>query len=310
LGKAFDDLGNYAEAIKHFDEANRIESSRYSFDAADHQAEIEKTIVVYNSNFLSSQVPHASRSETPILIVGMMRSGTTLVEQILSSHPEIGAAGELTYWGDAATKLGHLAPDNIGAASTQRLADEYLALLRRFAPAASRVTDKMPHNFLWLGLIRSIFPAARIVHCRRNPIDTCLSIYFTHFGIAKDFAYDRKNIVAFYEQYDRLMVHWRDILPPDRFIEIDYEDLVANREDITRKLISFCGLSWNDACLRHEENERTVTTVSMWQARQPIYTSSVDRWRRYEPWLGEFNRLRPNPGHSPPRKQDSLSQAK
>jgi len=235
---------------------------------------------------------HASRSETPVLIVGMMRSGTTLVEQILSSHPEIGAGGELTFWGDAAAKLDHLAADRTDDSSWQKLSSEYLALLGRFAPDAIRVTDKMPHNFLWLGLIHTVFPAARIVHCRRNPIDTCLSIYFTHFGVAKDFAYDRKNIVSFYEQYDRLMAHWREVLPKDRLIEVNYEELVADRESVARKLISFCGVDWNDACLRHEKNERAVTTASMWQARQPIYTSSVERWRRYEPWLGEFNRLR------------------
>jgi len=136
-----------------------------------------------------------------------------------------------------------------------------------------------------------VFPAARIIHCRRNPIDTCLSIYFTHFSMMKDYAFDRRNIVFFYEQYLRLMAHWRRILPRHRFMEIDYETLVTDREQQIRRMLNFCGLDWAEACLYSERNQRVVATASMWQARQPVYQSSVERWRRYEPWLGEFRRL-------------------
>jgi hypothetical protein len=155
------------------------------------------------------------------------------------------------------------------------------------------VTDKLPHNFLRLGLIHRIFPRARVIHCRRSAIDTCLSIYFTQFTHRQDFAYDRGDIVFFYEQYRRLMAHWRQMLPAERFLEIDYEDLVTNEEPVSRQLIAFCGLEWDEACLRHETNERVIKTASMWQARQPTYQTSVERWRRYEPWLGEFRRLLP-----------------
>ena len=294
LGKACDDLGQYGQAMAHFDEANRRGASRYSFDHAGYRASIDNTIARSSLDVPSSQSAPSAGSDLPVLVVGMMRSGTTLVEQILSSHPEIGAGGELPFWGETATRLNYPASELIiDAAKRHQISDEYIALLRRIAPAARRVTDKTPQNFLWLGLIHSIAPAARIIHCRRNPIDTCLSIYFTHFGVYKGFAYNRKNIVDYYMGYRRLMDHWRSVLPKDRFLDVDYEDLVANRERVSREMISFCGLEWSEACLRHENNDRAVKTASMWQVRQPIYTSSVERWRRYEPWLGEFDRLRP-----------------
>lgn len=293
LGKAFDDLGEYGRAIEHFDEANRKTRTRQTFDSSAHRASIEKTMALYGPASASRTLPGASNSDLPILIVGMMRSGTTLVEQILSSHPAIGAGGELSFWGDTATELQHVPPDAIKAEIRQRVSSQYIARLRELAPAASRVTDKMPHNFLWLGLIHSILPQARIIRCRRNPLDTCLSIYCTHFGVYKGFACDRDDIVAYYQEYERLMDHWRSVLPSDRLIEVDYEELVANREPVARNLIAFCGLDWDDACLRHDKNDRAVKTASLWQVRQPIYTSSVERWRHYEPWLGAFGRLAP-----------------
>ena len=229
-------------------------------------------------------------SELPVLIVGMPRSGTTLVEQILSSHPEIAGGGELTFWGDKANALA-VAGVALSEEAAHELAAKYLALLRRIGPAAHRVTDKMPQNYMHLGLIHMVFPRARTIHCRRDPIDTCLSIYFTHFGLMKDYAFERRGIIFFYEQYLSLMAHWRRVLPPDRFLEVDYEALVADPEPVTRRIIDFCGLDWDDACLRSENNPRVVSTASMWQARQRIYQTSVERWRRYEPWLGEFGRL-------------------
>jgi hypothetical protein len=140
-------------------------------------------------------------------------------------------------------------------------------------------------------VIRQAFPRATIVHCRRHPIGTCLSIFATNFETTIDFAGERGSLVFFYRQYQRLMAHWRKVLPPDRFIEIDYEELVADPEPLTRQLIATCGLDWNDACLAPHRNQRRITTASLWQARQPIYRTSVERWRRYEPWLGELRQL-------------------
>jgi hypothetical protein len=174
------------------------------------------------------------------------------------------------------------------------LAKDYLTLLRGINPHARRVTDKMPSNFHWAGLIHLAFPRARIVHCRRNPIDTCVSIYSHSFEEMWDFASDRGDLAFYYRQYQRLMEHWRAVLPPDRFFEVDYEELTADPELLTRQLIQFCGLEWDNACLRPQDNERAVKTSSLWQARQPVYRSSVERWRNYEPWIGELRELLPN----------------
>jgi hypothetical protein len=171
------------------------------------------------------------------------------------------------------------------------MAGDYRSLLTQISPTARRVTDKSPHNYHFLGLIHAVFPRARIIHCRRHPVDTCLSIYFQDFARKMDFAYDRNDLVAAYRQYVKLLAHWRGVLPADRFLEIQYEDLVADREAVTHKMIAFCGLDWNDACLHSEQNRRSVRTASVWQARQPIYRTSVARWRHYAPWLGSLVEL-------------------
>jgi hypothetical protein len=177
-------------------------------------------------------------------------------------------------------------------ANAPSLALDYLTLLRGIAPAALRVTDKNPFNFLYIGFIHLALPQARFIHCRRDPVDTCLSIYFTRFAMPQPFAYDRGDLVFYYQQYQRLMAHWRTVLPPGRLLEIDYETLIAERERETRRMIDFCGLEWDDECLTPERNQRVVRTASLWQARQPVYPGSVGRWRRYEPWLGALGELR------------------
>jgi tetratricopeptide (TPR) repeat protein len=296
LGKAFDDLGAYEEAIRHFDRANEIVAAQArqagrSFDRRDHKAGIDRTITGFTAEFFNRRVEAGSTSDLPVLIVGMPRSGTTLVEQILSSHREIGAAGELSYWTDRRILAGAAFTGSLPPAELHRAAEDYLALLRAAAPDSLRVTDKMPANFLVLGLVHLALPMARVIHCRRDPADTCLSIWSTPFGNPLDFAHDRSDLVFYYEQYARLMAHWREVIPPHRLLEIDYERLVAEPERVTRDMIDFCGLEWDDACLRHERNEHVIMTPSLWQARQPVYRDAVARWRRYENWLGEFHRL-------------------
>ena len=291
LGKAHDDIGQFGEAMRHFDAANRIRSSAAILDRAALARQTDWLIAATPPGYLERRPDLGVEDETPILIVGMPRSGTTLVEQILSSHPDVAPGGELSFWGerndagigifDATTKPG----------AVRRLADDYLAVLRAISPEAARVTDKMPFNFGMLGVIRQVFPRAAIVHCRRHPVDTCLSIFMTDFETTIDFAGDRSSLVFFYRQYQRLMAHWREVLPPDRSIEVDYEELVADPEPLTRRLIATCGLEWNEACLAPHRNQRRITTASLWQARQPIYRTSVERWRRYEPWLGELREL-------------------
>jgi tetratricopeptide (TPR) repeat protein len=285
LGKALDDLGDYEAAMSHFDAGNRLKRQWARFDREKLARFVDSTIRLYPRDVISRSRGAGSESALPILIIGMPRSGTTLLEQIVSSHPDVAAGDELTFWSDTIQHLGEvpLTPGPLG-----RIAAEYLALMRRIGPSAARVTDKMPENFRWAGLIHATFPNARIIHCRRNPPDTCLSIYFTHFNLGHEFTYSRDDIAFFYRQYARLMAHWRQVIPADRLLEIDYEELVSNRERVTRRLIAFCGLDWHKSCLAPERNPRTVKTASLWQARQPVYSRSVERWRNYERWIPEF----------------------
>jgi tetratricopeptide (TPR) repeat protein len=291
LGKALDDIGEHGEAMANFDAANRIRAAGAVLDRASLARQSRLLIEATPKGYLDRTPDLGVADETPILIVGMPRSGTTLVEQILSSHPDVAPGGELGFWLER-NRAGTRVFDATAKPETVRaLAADYLAVLREIAPGAARVTDKMPFNFGLLGLIRQVFPRATIVHCRRHPVDTCLSIFTTSFETTIDFAGERGSLVYFYRQYQKLMAHWREVLPPDRFIEVDYEALVADPEPLTRRLIAACGLEWNDACLSPHRNQRRITTASLWQARQPIYRTSVERWRRYEPWLGELRQL-------------------
>lgn len=300
LGKALDDMDRCEEAIGHFDLANRAwldarpPHQRVLSSEAMRQrdtAEFNALIAKIDAAQIARLHRWASGSERPVLIVGAMRSGTTLVEQILASHPDVAGGGERTFWNDWRLRV------RVGLGGVPRQADaeqavrDYEEDLRTVSADARRVTDKMPHNFLLTGVIHGLFPNARIIHCRRHPVDTALSIYFSRFARAQDFSYSRSDIVFFYKEYRRLMAHWRRLIPADRFIEVDYEAVVADPPAQTRRLLDFCGLGWDDACLSFHKTRRPIRTASSWQVRQPIYRSSVERWRRYEPWLGVFREL-------------------
>jgi tetratricopeptide (TPR) repeat protein len=296
IGKAAEDLGDYALAMRHFDTAEDVRRSGASFDSAAFSNEIDRLIARCTPEWMAQASEFGSADRTPVLIVGMPRSGTTLVEQIVSMHPEVGAGGELHFWNQRGVEW-----HSSGRAEIQKelvlskflpeTAADYVGLLRSIAPKAARVTDKMPFNFLWAGLIQVAFPGATIIHCRRSAVDTALSIHQTHFHPTLAFPTGGAELVAYFRSYRRLMNHWRRVLPADRFVEVDYEDLTSAPEPVIRRIIVACGLAWNDACLRPESNPRAVRTPSKWQARQPIYRSSVDRWRRYEPWLGPLREL-------------------
>jgi tetratricopeptide (TPR) repeat protein len=293
LGKSYDDLGDYQRAIEHYDEANRLRAQSSRLDRAALVARYDNIIARFTALAEAPQsfAPfNGPEGDLPVFIVGMPRSGTTLVEQILSSHPAVTAAGELTFWQqhERAEAGSAIVADR---ATRSKAAAEYISKLRSLGPQALRVTDKAPFNFESLGLLHFMFPNARIVHCRRHPIDNCLSIFFTNFMKRQDYAWDRGDIAFFYRQYSRLMDAWRGVLPADRFMEVEYETLVRDRETETRRLVSFIGLDWDDLCLAPERNRRSVKTASLWQARQPVYTTSTERWRRYKPWLGELSEL-------------------
>lgn len=293
IGKLLDDLGEYREAMRHFDMANSIRHRDARFERAGLTEVIDRLIARFTSAFFEVNRGFGLMDETPLLIVGMPRSGTTLVEQVVSSHPSVAAGEELFFWSNRASSRAVAEATALTPEAGRELAVEYISLLRRIGPSAVRVTDKQTFNFQQLGLIHLLLPRARIIHCRRHPIDTCLSMYFTFFKGRIPFVGDKGDLVFAYLQYARIMQHWRSVLPPDRFLEIDYEELVTDREAVTRQLIEFCALDWHSACLQPERNDRAVTTASLWQARQPIFSSSVERWRRYEPWLGELGNLLP-----------------
>jgi tetratricopeptide (TPR) repeat protein len=291
IGKAAEDLGDYVLAMQHFDAADDVRRGAVLFDSAAFAIEIDRLIARCTPEWIARAAPLGSCDATPVLIIGMPRSGTTLVEQIVSSHPEAGAGGELHFW----TERG-AAWHRSGTAGTEtpflaKAAADYLGVLRAIAPGASRVTDKMPFNFLWAGLIHKAFPRAIIIHCRRTAVDTAMSIHQTHFHPSLAFPTGGAELVSYFRNYQRLMDHWRSVLPADRFIEVEYEELTRAPEPVIRRIIAGCGLAWHDACLRPERNPRRVNTPSKWQARQPIYRSSVARWRRYEPWLGPLRAL-------------------
>ena len=291
IGKAADDLGDYPLAMQHFDSADAVRRESASFDSAAFSTEIDRMIVRCTPELIARAPELGSSDATPVLIIGMPRSGTTLVEQIVSMHPEVGAGGELNFWNERGAEWHRSGPAGIAKPFLARAARDYVAVLRAIAPNAARVTDKMPFNFLWAGLIHLAFPRATIIHCRRAAIDTALSIHQTHFHPGFAFPTGGVELVAYFRSYQRLVDHWQSVLPPDRFVEVDYEELTRAPEPVIRRMIAACALSWNDACLRPERNPRAVKTPSKWQTRQPIYRTSVARWRRYEPWLGPLRAL-------------------
>jgi Sulfotransferase family len=277
-------------AMQHFDAADDVRRASAPFDSAAFSVEIDRMIARCTPELIARAPELGNQDATPVLIVGMPRSGTTLVEQIVSMHPEVGAGGELNFWNERGAEWHRSGAGNEKQFLTKAAAD-YLVVLRAIAPTAARVTDKMPFNFLWAGLIQLAFPCATIIHCRRAAIDTALSIHQTHFHPILAFPTGGAELVEYFGSYQRLIDHWRSLLPADRFIEVDYEDLTHAPEAVIRRIIAACRLPWDDACLRPESNPRAVKTPSKWQTRQPIYRTSVERWRRYEPWLGPLRAL-------------------
>lgn len=299
LGKINDDLGRYEKAFFNYKEANRIENKKYEFDREKHAGHISRIMETFTPEFFAERRNIGAGHDLPIMVLGMIRSGTTLVEQIISSHPRVHGAGELNFWNDIEKKHnpdGVAGPPEAGygmisGETALQIAQKYVDCLRSFSKTAWHITDKTPGNFLCIGLIHLVFPKARIIHLKRNPVDTCLSIYFHKFAGYHPYGYDLDNLVFYYRQYQRLMEHWRGVLPTDVFHEVQYEDLVKEHEKTSRELIGFCELPWDERCLRFHQTERPVKTCSNWQVRQPIYKSYTARWKRYEPYLGPLSAL-------------------
>lgn len=292
LGKIHDDSGEFDEAFGHFELANRLMGRKFDREA---HADLFARIKNFFTRDFFDQFPHrGSPSELPVFIVGMPRSATTLIEQIVASHPQSFGGGELSDIDEIVYRLpGVLGlptpyPECVSALTAEslgQLADRYLERRQMTSGDALRVTDKMPWNFANLGLIALLFPGARVIHCRRDPLDVCLSCFFTRFTSQMPYAWDLGDLGFYYREYVSLMEHWRQHLPL-RMIDIDYEDLVEDQEATSRLLVEFCGLPWDDRCLQFHSTSRTIRTASNWQVRQPIYRRSIGRWENYVSHLG------------------------
>ncbi len=299
LGSTHDRNGDVDTAFAHFRAGNRLRreslaTAGLTFDADAHDRLVQRIAETFDGPFFSQRTGWGAPSDVPVFVVGMPRSGTTLVEQILASHGDVHGAGELEYVDATVAGLpgragrGGPYPDCVAGLDAETMAAlgaDYLAAVRRLAPDARRIVDKAPLNFLHLGVVALTVPGARVVHCRRDPRDVGLSCYVQAFQAAHPWSTDLDDIGRFQGAYRRLMEHWRAVLPLP-VLEVDYETLVADLEGESRRLIDFLGLPWDPACLTFHQTRRPVRTASHWQVRRPVYGDSVGRWRAYAEWLG------------------------
>ncbi|MEP6886362.1 MAG: sulfotransferase [Gammaproteobacteria bacterium] len=292
IGKYFDDVGDFEQAFVHYRRANQLaKHCGPAHDRAQLTRTVDWIIRCHDRAWLSRERGAADRSRRPVFIVGMLRSGTSLAEQILASHPAVFGAGELNYWGAGtaaaiayAAAVGAPAAD-ISEPALAALGEGYLKLLRSLSAEADRVTDKFPANFLLLGLIHAALPHARFIHMQRHPIDTCVSIYFQHLEAANTYANDLEDLAHYYREYRRLMRHWRSVLPANLLLEVPYEGLVHDLPAWSRTMLDFIELPWDESCLNFHRTARTVATASRWQVRQKVGTASVERWRHYAKFI-------------------------
>lgn len=293
LGKARADTGQYDRAFSAFAEGNRLRRAQLPAASKRGERHTDAIIEYFSKALLESRAGSGIEDATPVFIVGMPRSGTSLVEQILSSHSAVYGAGELKDFHAIVCDLLNVTPESsfvngmedLPDAAFAELGRRYLERLRDTSRAASRITDKMPANFHYLGLIRLALPRAKIIHTARDPMDSCLSCYCRLFNDTMDFSYDLQSLGNYYLRYHRLMQHWQEVLPPQSLLTVRYEELVADIEGHTRAMLQHIGLPWEDACLAYYDNQRPVRTASLAQVRQPVYQTSVGGWQHYRKQL-------------------------
>ncbi len=294
LAKALEDAEDYARSFEHLRIGNALKRAQIDYDEAATLKGFKRIATVFDRDLLERLSGSGDPSSVPVFVLGMPRSGSTLVEQILASHPQIHAAGELEHLEKTVHELSAgdppvafpecvLALDEDGL---RELARAYLASLPTVAEDTLRIVDKLPGNFLSIGLIRMILPNARIIHTMRDPLDTCISCYSRLFTYGLPYTYDLAELGRYYRAYQELMAHWRAVLPPGVMLEVSYENVVHDLEGQARRLIGFCGLPWDPRCLLFHQTERLVKTASNVQVRQPLAGSSIGRWRKYETSLG------------------------
>jgi Flp pilus assembly protein TadD len=295
LAKAHEDTGQPENAFQQLLTANALKRRHIAYDEATTLDRMVRIRELINRNFIEAHRSGGDPSQLPVFIVGMPRSGTTLIEQILASHPQVFGAGELHLFDQAAGSVRDVMPgrpefpemmSDMWAKHFRTLAAFYLERLKQRAPGAARITDKMTTNFLFAGLIHLALPNAVIIHAVRNPIDTCVSCFSLNFTRGMMHTYDLAELGRYYRQYQAVMAHWHDVLPPGRILDVHYEELVSDPEGVARRIIAHCGLGWDTRCLDFHRTERSVRTASAVQVRQPVYKSSMGRWRRYQNFLG------------------------
>jgi tetratricopeptide (TPR) repeat protein len=292
MGKYCDDVNDFAQAFENFRRGNELlRTVAQEYDRKTRSQLIDELIRVYTRESISNIRAAGSTSTKPVFVVGMPRSGTSLAEQIIASHPAVYGAGELRFWPDLMAK--ETGPTRGILSETARLevAKEYLHVLESLSASASRIIDKAPVNSDFLGPIYSVFPNARVIYMQRDPIDTCLSCYFQQFLTGINFAFDLSDLAHYYREHRRIMAHWRAVLPPGFILEVPYEELVADQETWSRKMLDFIGFEWSPRVLDFQTTQRLVVTASAWQVRQKIYRSSVARWRNYEKFIGPLKAL-------------------
>ena len=296
LAKAFADNADYKRSFRHLLDGNALKRTHVQYDESATLAAIDSLRATFTSKLMRTNQGLGEPSPIPVFVVGMPRSGSTLVEQVLCSHPKVFGAGEIPDFFKAAIEVGgtnlealHFSGENPEVLGSQlhQIGESYVRRIVRLAPAAERIVNKMPDNFRLAGLIHLALPNARIIHIRRDPVDTSVSCFSKLFvGANAPFTYDLAELGRYYHSYDSLMAHWRELLPPSALLDVQYEDLVADIEGQAKRMIAHCGLEWDASCLDFYRTVRPVRTASAVEVRQPIYKTSVGRWRNYEPFLG------------------------
>ncbi|MEM9464151.1 MAG: sulfotransferase [Actinomycetota bacterium] len=297
-GKLADDRGAYDRAFAHFAAANAAKD--VSYDRAGAEALVAESVRVFDGDLFAAHEGSGVDDPRPVFVIGMPRSGTTLLEQTLARHPAVFGAGERS----DVTRMVHALPGQVAGSAgypacvvdadaqvLEVFARQYLDRVGGLDPSAQRVIDKQPTNFRFAGLISLLFPGARFIHCRRDPVDTALSCFFQNFTNGQEYSFDLDDLVHFHQGYETLMAHWATVLP-NPMLDVDYEAMVADPEATARRVVEFCGLDWDDAVLDAEVDGGSVQTASKWQVRQPVYTSSLARWQHYEAHLGPLQALR------------------
>ncbi|MFC1845004.1 tetratricopeptide repeat protein [Thermodesulfobacteriota bacterium] len=292
LAKIFENLGDYDKSFHFIHESNQLKRRSYEYSIQEDHDLFKRIKETFSPDFFASHHDSGLQEKTPIFILGMPRSGTTLIEQILASHPLVFGAGELAILANLANNIctESAAPQfpecvqDLDVDAFERMGADYVAQIREYSNVAKHITDKMPHNFLYVGLIKTILPAAKVIHCLRDPMDTCFSLFKTEFAGAHKYAYDMVELGQYYNLYHDLMTYWEKVLPGFMYT-LRYEQLVADQQGQTKSLLDFCRLPWDDACLTFHKTQRRVSTASLAQVRQPIYKDSVGLWKHYEKQL-------------------------